>query len=132
MSAKCGRKIAIASVMTTNETRIIILHMVLEISEVISEKNVDSSRDSHTGLKQSMIESKLLITRLIEAVMFSGPAGKLLTMASSVLDPKVKNPKTAIITLITTDTANAEPNAFPKSDLFFILFSTEGMILTTP
>ena len=88
MSAKCGRNIAIASVMTTKETRIIILLMVLEILEAISEKKVDSSRDSHTGLKQSMIESKLLITRLIEAVMFSGPAGKLLTMASSVLDPK--------------------------------------------
>ena len=63
MSAKCGRKIAIASVMTANETRIMILRMVLEISEVISEKNVDSSRDSHAGFKQSMIESRLLITR---------------------------------------------------------------------
>ena len=58
MSAKCGRKIAIASVMTTKETLIIILRMVLEISDVISEKNVDSSRDSHTGLRQKVTNHK--------------------------------------------------------------------------
>ena len=47
MSAKCGRNIAIASVMTTNETRVIILRMVLEISEVISEKKKSIRREIH-------------------------------------------------------------------------------------
>ena len=70
MSAKCGRNIAIASVMTTNETRIKILRMVLEISEVIPEEKVDSSRDSHTGLKQSMIESKLHIFPVNTLLLF--------------------------------------------------------------